>query len=838
MALIRVHQNPLTPGYPEPHEFNGPFIEWLKQQFPTGFGSTARVYLNSEGLALDDFDIELTEDDFVDIFIKPGSAGFNLLKRTQMQLLTTIQSLKLYRKLTEPDIDTPNFVDRPEPNTVYSLRPQQNVARLGEAMPVIYGRVITTPDLISQPYSAYDEFKYGDPGNVTWVTISMVENRGARKSFTIYGDVVIKLWSLNPTTLKQTINYSLGDPLPFPIPADRNGRFEIYDATGTQLWFRVNFVSGERIDEQSQGNVIGNAEWQQSTGDDYVFYFMCVACHEVYVRNFLIGDVSSDDLTDDICAIGSGNESRHLGMLGEMETWFNGRFPDGPRFHENVISSLNFTGIELEDTEQTEFFPVGAQSIHRIAVDFSFERGLYFYRTTGFGNITVEVDVIMRPAGGGADITRRISFQNLAYASTTAFRRTVIFDVPDEQYKVSVSRITPKPADMSGKSDSLTIRGVKGYVVHDYGNSAYGKSTLAIVRLKANELTSPLSTQSIRANATRNQPGQPLVPILNNPSTVVRDIWTNADYGYSLNDVNLDDTLLTRLDMYWQHADGRFNAVFNDRSTVFECMQSALNLVASQPFFVGGQLSIAYEGLKPVRSALFTLSNIVANSLRINYFYEQSNEPDGYEIEYRDPNNWQALTVVWPAAATQPRKEVLFGSTSATQALNYAKYLWASKSLHNQSIEFETELEGLLVEPGMRIGISHELAEWGVSGSVLKYDPANLLIVVDAPVNLTGAVDHFITVRDKHGTPSGLIKAMPTINEQELKLDAALPFPVENYTDSNQDWLYAWGPGQTFLRDAIVQEVEPNGETTIIRCVIYEESVYQNTLGYMGAALP
>jgi predicted phage tail protein len=275
--------------------------------------------------------------------------------------------------------------------------------------------------------------------------------------------------------------------------------------------------------------------------------------------------------------------------------------------------------------------------------------------------------------------------------------------------------------------------------------------------------------------------------------------------------------------------------VFNGKSTVYEALSAVTGPVAAEAMPTGGSLSVRYEGKRTVATQLFTEANIVRDSLALSYSLDKIGDFNGYQVEYRNPDDWQPAYVIWPNTADggprdalDPQPVSLFGCTSRTHALDYAKYLWNKKTRLRRRVSFSTELEGLIVMPGDKIKVQHTLADYGQGGQVLDWDVTTRTLTVDADVTFkTGA--HFVLLRAEDGTPGAPIGVTAGAESNELVL-ASMPSDPVYTARQGQTTHWAFGPGALQTREYIVDTVTPEAGVEVgIEATAYDDTVFALT---------
>jgi hypothetical protein len=156
MARLTLIRNPLNPRERETFDLAAGVrvIDWLQEHYPAGCGGALRFFVNGGEKPLDDLDYETTSDDSVALMICP--AGLEpIYVSLIVSALLTAASIGIQMLLQKPASPAFSQVDNAAASPVYSIRNNQNQARLGEPVAVAYGEVLTTPDYAAQPYQFY-----------------------------------------------------------------------------------------------------------------------------------------------------------------------------------------------------------------------------------------------------------------------------------------------------------------------------------------------------------------------------------------------------------------------------------------------------------------------------------------------------------------------------------------------------------------------------------------------------------------------------------------------------------------------------------------------------------
>lgn len=149
--------DPSAPGVATGAALDGPLDEWLREALPAGGrigvhrrGGTERVPAPAWGFTPD-------PDELVIVLVAPGvvEATIGTILLNIALSLAVSAAITVLSSVLFPTSSRPRFSEAPPPSPVYSLGPPANEARLGLPLPVVYGEVVTVPDLASTPYSRF-----------------------------------------------------------------------------------------------------------------------------------------------------------------------------------------------------------------------------------------------------------------------------------------------------------------------------------------------------------------------------------------------------------------------------------------------------------------------------------------------------------------------------------------------------------------------------------------------------------------------------------------------------------------------------------------------------------
>jgi predicted phage tail protein len=393
---------------------------------------------------------------------------------------------------------------------------------------------------------------------------------------------------------------------------------------------------------------------------------------------------------------------------------------------------------------------------------------------------------------------------------------------------VKVYRISPdKPADEG--MTTFVWSGLK--LIANNSARAYGDVTLLAVRIKASRGVSGEGAVRVTARCFRYMHGLPNGEWQHstNPADAFYDIYTNGNYGAGRPAAELDLAQLNALRAKW--AGYQFNHVFKDNTTVWEALKTATVGLAAEPLPLGSVMSVAQDGVKPARSMLFTDANIVENSMKVNYIFDVEDTDDGIEVQYIDRVDWKEAFVRYPANSVVPQTVLLAGCTDGTHAAQYARLVWQRTRGQRKRITFDTELEGIILQLGDRIAISHEMPRWGDNGLVLSVTGNQ--VTVDHDLDWAGS-GHYMMFRRADGAPSDLFPVTRGGQSNIAVLGSAINF-TPHFDDDYDYTSFAFGTATTMVRDFTVATTRHSGDTVVsVEAVNYAPEIFDGAMTFLG----
>jgi hypothetical protein len=808
-------------------------IDWLQQNYPNGFGAPIAMSLDGEFLAIEDADRQLESDSHLIIAIVPGTPAIGAI--LLQSLLIALASAAITLLVTAIFGTKPKALQgQPAADPVYSLSGAQNAPATGDPIPVIYGRVITTPSFASQPYAFFEnneqylcEILCIGQGEYDLLNVLI----GETEASSLFGDSVV-YWQIpqsvhlnsmgniealtgvfeDVVTSPEVGNQELLQPVfnPDYPPLDPN---EPIPRGGVQYATSVTHNTTIAADPNTGKFTLGS--WPPITPGVGTFFQIAGGTAndgfwEAYETNIASRTISVNEYSVPMVA--------QAATAGQIIL-----FNDGASTN---VSSGPFAacapGKRVTQISSDIVFPQGIFGVDR-------KTGLFISETAQIEMIAQEID-----DDGNVIGSPQLSITTAFTAATNTPRRyTLVLDVPVGRYQVSMVRLTAVPQTSDRVSNAVwTALKAK---LERVTTPIYGDTTLLVIKMRATNGISSEATSRVRATVVRRLPNFLGDGAMRSTVSVIDafiDAFTNQAYGGRLPQTQLDMLEIRRVAAHFADR-AEFNGAFTQRSTLWEAAQIILQGAGASPIPYGGLVSIAIDGKKAVRSQLFADSNILAGSATLTYEFGTPSDFDGVRIEYRDPQTFNPAFVEWPLDAIDPEQIQLPGCTNKAVALQFARLRWQRLVIQRKSLGFATELEGLLPRVGDRVAASLHMPKWSVSGNVVQVNGTS--IFVDEDLDWSGPT-HAVIIRSETGVPHGPVVVTRGVSDNNFVLATLPPFPIRP-EGAQEGAIYAFGQDNVIVRDFSLVGIEPQGNNQVrLSMNVYDEAIFAGAMPWLEEA--
>jgi hypothetical protein len=706
----------------------------------------------------------------------------------------------------------PTSAQRPDASPTYSLAIAQNSARLGAPVPCIYGSVVMTPDYAAQPVFYYraneqfGEFLFCLGHGVVDVT-EVIIGQTVASAFPpgivdyrvfhpadhakLFGRVE-SVFGVRENTVSSidVANQELLAPNSNAVPIYpewywKQVSYNTGGATGsgidlTGIPIEGFFAALPSVPRPADGTpASGFQSWTHPESGQVVYDQWTWVAESPYVHGVSVGVIPP---------IGTGGGTSAPQWMGPFETCKTGR-----------------RGTRLE-------------------LDFVFPGGLYAMINNGeIGGRTVEVKV------EAINTTTQVATQwTESFVGTTPtplrFSREKV--LPLARYLVRVHRVTDTDQRVDTQ-DQVLWTGMK-FDLEPVTTPVYGDVTLLAVKMQATNGVSDAGSSRVRVRASRRLPplGAGTLAQASNPADVAMDI-VMASYGgrRPRDDAEFDLAAFTEAKTRWTGHNG-FNAVFDQRITVWEALVLSMQTVAATPLPMGSRLSIAHDCVKSSRVQMFSDMNIVPGTLTFQYRFRAVSDPAGIKVAYRDPQNFDPLFYTDLPNSDDVESVELFGCSSAVVAQQYGTLIKNRRKL-TRTVTFETEYEALVARHGDRIGVSAGMMDWGTSGRVVAVN--GLTLVSDVPLTWVAGQTYYVLLRSPEGVPFQVGPVTQGVDASEIVLPS-WPFTPIAYGATEEPTQFVFGTLTKLVTDWIVTEINPSDERVSVTAEEYSTAAYTGAM--------
>jgi len=396
-------------------------------------------------------------------------------------------------------------------------------------------------------------------------------------------------------------------------------------------------------------------------------------------------------------------------------------------FNHDVVTAPEVAGQELlaiNDPENTRAELVGPfianppeTSINSIGIDILLPRGLFYANDSGGQDSkTVSWQVEARKIddlGQSVSTWQTLGSESITAASPDAIRRSYSYPATSGRYEVKVVRSDNKDT-RARAGHELRWGELRGYLTNP---SLPDGITYLAVKMRATDNLSMRSSRLVNCIVTRRLPVWSPNAGWSNPTATRSIAWAFADaitanYGANLTESRIDLKNLYQLDQTWSSRGDSFDAVFDQKITVWDALTRIARCGRAVPYMQSGVIRLVRDEEKSLPVVQFTTENIVQGSFKLQYVMPGEETADAVTVELFNPTTWKPdeVTVSLPGSLeTNPATVNLFGCTNQLQAEREGKYIAAANRYRRRLINFQTEMEGLIPTFGDLISISHDM---------------------------------------------------------------------------------------------------------------------------------
>jgi len=724
-------------------------IDFLQDEYPKGFNVPTDIHINTNKIEVENYDAVLKDSDIIVLLERPAlPIGFMGMSLLQVWLANVAISMALnfvMGKIFAPE--EPKAIQQNQASSVYNLNNSQNVAKLGQIIPVVYGTVRMYPSMINPPY-----FKYIDNDEYLYHLLCIG-----------HGEYTIDELFIG----SQNVDDS--DDIEVKLVTNTNFS-DIETFTGDSDYVHLSNI----LDTPQQLELGGF--WADNVGTTFTADHTIVLDIELDIED---GDtIVIDEVLD------GGTPPVNAGAYTVSSSSISGGNTT-IIVTETVVAET--VDIFIYSEVETELYPIDADATD-IEIDYYYPGGVYNSSSTG--EYYEYLDNFRILLYNSSKTYMGMQTETTGGRSNNVIRKSRKLSASGGVAYVSFKQVYGKAKNIR-INNTLYIHRVKElFTQPDVSN--YGDITLLWVKIKATNAISAMGQNKINGFFTRTD-------VDNDMRSVLEDIYTNTDYGGSLPLTDLDFIDTTE----------EVNCAFDQSSTIWDALRMVSKSQKYSVYPVGQDILLKYDDVNNITSALFNETNIIQDSLKVQYFFkEEQEETDSIECTYRTGDDWNQEAEQYPVAGVSPKRVELFGVTTSAQALTMATYLYKQDEARRKVVTFDTDIQGLVPQFLDKILISHSAILWGEAGITEAVDGTQVTLSEEV------TEDGNITFRNIDGSVSNSL-AFTMIDGYNISV-TSLPSWVA------KDTPYTVGTTKEYL----VTSIKPKGETVSIECVNYDASIY------------
>ncbi len=325
------------------------------------------------------------------------------------------------------------------------------------------------------------------------------------------------------------------------------------------------------------------------------------------------------------------------------------------------------------------------------------------------------------------------------------------------KYEVQVTKLSQDSTDLKSVND-IYFMGI--YEIQDL-NLSYPNTALLAVRMKATgQVSGGLPKVSCLVKGRKIlQLTAGTIDHSSNPVNCLYDLLTNQRYGLGnyLETANINLPQWKAEEVYCNGTvDGltrfKLDMVIDGLASAFDLITRMCLTFRGLPIYSEGVINVTVEKDTDTPVQIFNVSNILANSLTVNYF-DKTQVPNVVEVQYaNEQRNYdmdfaQIRTIETEIATIKEIKKriAVLGITRPNQAIRIGKWIYNAGIYIGRSISFKAMMDAVHCQPGDLFEFQHDVLQIGFGGRVIS--ATTTTITLDKEVTIVAATSYVITGR-------------------------------------------------------------------------------------------
>lgn len=755
--------------------------------------------------------------------------------------------------LTAPQVTATGQRSASSPNN--NLSDRQNKARPNGRIPDIFGKVRSTPDLLTVPYKIFNS------KNVEIEISYMCVGRGSYELDDIKdGD----------TLVSEIVGTSLQVYDPFTSPNFGTPSLTIGDAI-TDAFLnvkQVTGVNGQTLPAPNAGSFTwtsaqlgatnsGGSQVTMSSGQLKDMRNLFGDGDRIQLSGFAPGGVNLDGIYQ-IPGVAPyfpipGGGAHAVGKL-YVKLW-EPQFVN-PNWGSLSGGSTTGTLTNLDDAASQWIgpFTIDMSDLTTIICNFVALQGLYTVTNSGDQD-SLDIDIEVEATPINADGSPRGAVELFtttlsgSAVSTGQVGVTLYCAVASPgRYSVRVHRTTDHNYTFSGQTvEEVKIKEIYGaapITQTDFGNvtTIFARSlgttqALSVKERKLNmwatrKLPARVSGSTFTVGLFATQSADDII------SAICLDPYLGNQLAAQMDFDTIYSTIAAVKTYFGTDEVGQFNYTFDKEDLSFEnTVQTVASAILCQAYRRGSIITLSFEQATPDSSLLFNHRNKAPGSETRTISFGNQNDYDGVWLDYISSVDGAKVTYYIPAnqSSVNPKKIDGIGITSLLQAYFHAWRAWNKIRYQNIAVAFTAMQEANKLVMNERILVADNTRSSTQDGEI--WDQIGLELTLSQSVNLTGG-SYSIFIQHYDGTIENIsITAGSASNKVLLAVAPRLSLALDEQQTALPTYLIV---GATAVRElaCLVTEKKPQDNYTVdMTCANYDARFYQNDLDHINALI-
>ena len=459
-------------------------------------------------------------------------------------------------------------------------------------------------------------------------------------------------------------------------------------------------------------------------------------------------------------------------------------------------------------------------------------------------DVTLELEYTPLDSDGnptGPAQTQQVTLEGSATSSNTRAISLRIQTDHDGPFDVRARRVTDTDLDFSGQVVD-TVQWQELYTLGEVTEQDFGDVTTVLSQTAATPGALAIKERKLNMLVTRRIPTRVSGTTFTSPTAttnaadIIAAITIDQSIGRrTLDDLDLDqiyDTVDAIEEYFGNSAMREFSYTFDDLDFTYEQSVAAVaQALFSVAYRQGPKVRLAFERATTDSALVFNHRNKLPGSERRTYTFGGLNRRDGVELEYVDPDTDTAETLFRPEdqSAINPQKITTIGVRTREQAQVHADRAFNRIRYQVVSAEFGATGEGMLLVQNERVLVADNTRPETQDGEITSQ--TGLVLGTSQPVEFTDGENLSMHVQLSDKTVE-VFDITPVAGDvYAVTIDRVPRLPLVLGGDRYARTTYTITSRDNADEEAfLIQEVSPDNssQSATISVINYDSRYYQN----------